>query len=95
MGQVPEIKLKTDFKMAAKNRNFNGLSPTRGRYASTCQILSKSIKRLRRYGNSTVFQNGGRLPSWNSRVRTWTTHDEHYGGFTVMPNICLESMQYF
>jgi len=28
--------------------------------ASSCQISSKSVKRLRRYRNLTVFQNGGR-----------------------------------
>ena len=61
----------------SKIRTFNGLSLAQGQCASPCQILSKSVKRLRRYGNSTVFQNGGRPPSWNSWVCTWTTHDEH------------------
>ena len=36
-----------------------------GPYASLCQISSKSIKRLQRYGDLTVFQNGGR-PAWHS-----------------------------
>ena len=38
-----------------KIRNFNGLSPVGGQAASPCQISSKSVKRLRRYGDLTVF----------------------------------------
>jgi len=36
-------------------RNFNGVSPIGGQSASPCQILSKSVKRFRRYGDLTVF----------------------------------------
>jgi len=39
----------------SKIRNFNDLSHVRGHYASPCQILSKSVKRLRRYDDLTVF----------------------------------------
>jgi len=39
----------------SKIRNFNGLSHVWGQCASTCQIASKSVKRLRRYGDLTVF----------------------------------------
>ena len=39
-----------------KNRNFNGLPPVGGQFASSCQISSKSVKRLRRYGDLTVFK---------------------------------------
>ena len=38
-----------------KIQNFNGLSPVGGKCASPCQILSKSVKRLLRYGDLTVF----------------------------------------
>jgi len=38
-----------------KNRNFNGVSPVGGQSASLCQISSKLVKRLRRYGDLTVF----------------------------------------
>jgi len=34
---------------------FYGLSPVGGQSASSCQISSKSVKRLRRYGDLTVF----------------------------------------
>ena len=35
--------------------NFNGCSAVRGQYASLYQILSKSVKRLQRYSDLTVF----------------------------------------
>jgi len=34
---------------------FNGSSAVRGQYASLYQILSKSVKRLQRYRDLTVF----------------------------------------
>ena len=39
-----------------KIRNFNGLSTVGGQYASSCQISSKSVKRLQRYGDLTVLK---------------------------------------
>jgi len=39
-----------------KIRNFNGLSAVEGQYASSCQISSKSVKRLQRYGDLTVLK---------------------------------------
>ena len=46
----------------SKIRNFNGRYAVRGPRASSCQISSKSVKRLQRYGDLTVFfQNGRRL----------------------------------
>ena len=39
-----------------KNWNFNRRSPVRAECASPCQISSKSVKRLQRYGNLTVFK---------------------------------------
>jgi len=46
----------------SKIRNLNDLSPVGVQSASSCQILSKSVKRLRRYGDLTFFQNNGRSP---------------------------------
>ena len=40
----------------SKIRNFNGLSTVGGQYASSCQISSKSVERLQRYGDLTVFK---------------------------------------
>ena len=57
-----DIAIFVIFKMAAaailnfkKIRNFNGRSAVGGQYASSCQISSKSVKRLQRYGELTVF----------------------------------------
>jgi len=61
----------------SKIRNFNDISAVRGQYASLYQILSKSVKRLQRYSDITVFfQNGGRPPSWICWAPIGTTHDE-------------------
>ena len=40
----------------SKIRNFNGRSAVQGQYASSCQISSKSLKRLQTYGDLTVFK---------------------------------------
>ena len=40
-----------------KIRNFNDISAVLwGQYASSCQISSKSVKRLQRYGDLTAFK---------------------------------------
>jgi len=49
--------------------NFNGLSAVGGQYASSGQISSKSVERLRRYGDLTVLKNGGAPPSWICEIR--------------------------
>jgi len=40
----------------SKIRNFNSLSAVGAQCASSCQISSKSVKRLQRYGDLTVFK---------------------------------------
>jgi len=40
----------------SKIRNFNGRSAVRDECASSCQISSKSVKRLQRHDNLTVFK---------------------------------------
>ena len=59
------------FKMAApghlgfwKFQIFNGWDAQEGRTASACQILAKSLKTRLRYGDMSIFQDGGRPPSW-------------------------------
>jgi len=52
------------------------------------QISSKSVKRLHRYGDLTVFfQNGGSPPSWISWAPIGTTHDD-----LLMVSIVLQSL---
>ena len=46
--------------------NFNGRPAVRGEFASPCQILSKSVKRFKRFNG---FQNGGRSPSWICKIQ--------------------------
>jgi len=40
----------------SKLQNFNGRSAVRIEFVSPCQILSKSVKRLQRYDDLTVFK---------------------------------------
>jgi len=60
----------------SKIRNVNDRFTVRGQYASLYQILSKSVKRLQRYSDLTVFLNGGPPPSWICWAPIGTTHDE-------------------
>jgi len=71
----------------SKIRNFNGRSAVRGQCASLYQILSKSVKRLQRYGNLTFCLNGGRPPSWISLAPIRTTRDDHLIVSIVVQNL--------
>jgi len=71
----------------SKIRNFDGRSAVRGQYASLYQILSKSVKRLQRYSDLTVFINGGRPPSWICWAPIGTTHDDHLMVYIVVQNL--------
>jgi len=58
-----DIAIFVIFKMAAaailnfqKFKIFNSRSPVWGQCASSCQVSSKSVKRLQRYGDLTVFK---------------------------------------
>jgi len=69
-------------------RNFNGRSAARVQYALLYQISSKSVKRLQRYGDLTVFfQNGGRSPSWICWAPIGTTRDDHLMVSIVVQNL--------
>jgi len=70
----------------SKIRNFNGRSAVGGQYASSYQILSKSVKRLQRYSDLTVFQNGGRPPSWICWAPIGATHDDRLMVSIVVQN---------
>ena len=72
----------------SKIRNFNHRSAVRGQYASLYQILSKSVKRLQRHSDLTVFfQNGGRPPSWICWAPIGTTHDDRLMVSIVVQNL--------
>jgi len=84
------------FKMAAaaildfENFKFlNGWDAREGRTASTCQILSKSLKPRLRYNNFSIFQDGGRPPSWIGFTRVGTTHVEYLVVFVTVQNLVV------
>jgi len=68
-------------------RNFSGRFVVRGQYALSCEISSKSDKRLKKYGDLTVFQNGGRPPSWICWARIGTTHENYLVVFIIVQNL--------
>jgi len=65
----------------------NHRSAVGSQYASLYQILSKSVKRLQRYSNLTVFLNGGRPPSWIRLAPIGTTHYDHFMVSIVVQNL--------
>jgi len=71
----------------SKIGNSNGRSAAGGQCASLCQILSKSVKRLQRYSDLTVFQNGVRPPSWICWAPIGTTHDDHLVVSIIVQNL--------
>ena len=58
---------------------FNGRTAQGGRNASPRQIWLKSVKTRLRYGDFSIFQDGGRPPSWICCVSDWTTHEGRFG----------------
>ena len=70
----------------SNSRNFNGKQGAEIPDASSCQILSKSVKRLKRYCNFSIFQDGGRPPSWICFPHFWTTHEAHLVVFIGVQN---------
>jgi len=55
----------------SKIRNFNGHSAVGGQYASSCQISSKSVKRLQRYGYKSRLTNTLPGPSASEVTTLW------------------------
>ena len=68
---------------------FNGWDAQEGRSASACQISSKSLKPQLRYGDSSIFQDGGRPPSWIGFTRVGTTHEEYLVVFVTVQNLVV------
>jgi len=42
---------------------------------------------LPRYGDFSIFQDGGRPPSWNFIARVWTTREEYLVVFIAVQNL--------
>ena len=84
------------FKMAAvrhlglsKVGNFNFRSHSEAQYASACQISRRSVEPFRRYGRFSIFQDGGRPPSWIGFTRVGTTYEEYLVVFVTVPNLVV------
>ena len=71
----------------SKNQNFYDRSAVGGEYVSLYQILSKSVKRLQRYSDLTVFSKWGPPPSWICWASTGTTHDDFLIVSIVVQNL--------
>jgi len=84
------------FKMAyvrhlgfSKVGNFNFRSRSEAQYASSCQISQRSIELFWRYGRFSIFQDGGRPPSWICFTRVGTTHEEYLVVLMTVQNLVL------
>ena len=54
---------------------------------SSCQISGRLVKSLLRYGHFSIFQDGGRPPSWICFARVLTTHEEYLVVFIAVQNL--------
>ena len=75
------------FKIAAvrhlgfsKVGNFNFRSGSEAQNASSCQISRRSVEPFRRYGRFSIFQDGGRPPSWIGFYACWDHPRRVFGG---------------
>jgi len=89
-----DITIFRFLKMAAvcrlglfKVQNFNCQYPAEGQFASSCQISCRSVKPLPRYGSFSIFQDGGRPPSWICYMPVWTTQEEYLVVFVILQNL--------
>ena len=53
------------------------------------QILSKSLKTRLRYCDFSIFQDGGRPPSWIGFTSVGTTHEEYLVVFVTVQNLVV------
>ena len=68
-------------------RIFNGRDGQDVRNASLCQIWWKSVGPRLRYGDFSIFQDGGRPPSWICNACVVTTHEGHLVVFIAVQNL--------
>jgi len=67
--------------------NFNRRNAQETQTASPCQILWRSVKPLLSYGDFSIFQDGGRPPSWTCDACFLTTHEGHLVVFITVQNL--------
>jgi len=68
---------------------FYWLLGPEGGDASACQILSKSVNRLQTYEDFSIFQDGGRPPSWICLGHISTTHSEYLRVSITLQNLVV------
>ena len=70
-----------------KSSKFIYRSDREGQYASPCQILCWSVELSRRYDRFSIFQDGGRPPSWICFTWIWKTLEEHLLVFVTLQTL--------
>ena len=53
------------------------------------KFCEKSANQLRRYSDFSIFQDGGRLPSWICLGHIWTTHSQYLGVAITLENLVM------
>jgi len=66
---------------------FNGRNRQGGRTAPACQISWKSVEPRPKYDDFSIFQDGGRPPSWICNACVGTTHEGHLVVFITVQNL--------
>ena len=72
---------------------FKSWDAQEDRTASACQILVKSFKTRLRYDDFSIFQDGGRPPSWIGFTRGGIIHEEYLVVFETMQNSVVISAE--
>jgi len=70
-----------------KIQNFNGSSAVRCQCTALYQISSKSVKRLQKYSDLTVFSKWRPSAILDLLGTYWDTHDDHLVVSIVLPNL--------
>ena len=73
----------------SKVGNFNFRSRLEAQYASSCQISQRSVEPFQGYGRFSIFQDGGRPPSWIGFTRVGTTHEEYLVVFVTVQKLVI------
>jgi len=74
-----------------KVERFNFRSHLEAQFASSSQISRRSVELFRRCGRFSIFQDGGRPPSWIGFTRVGTTHEEYLVVFVTVQNLVVIS----
>jgi len=62
--------------------------------ASMPNFAKKSVEPIRRYGQFSIFQDGGCPPSWIGFTRVRTTHEEYLVVFVTVQNLVVNGAEF-